>query len=1081
MTGFKTHRGRSYELDRMEAGTLSLTLDNSDGRFTPGKRTQGANIFGASQPVSFDLSGRIDNTTVYFRSIVNLTPDGLTRVTSQKVWTDGTPVVCYFAIKWMNNAGTNLRFAIGTRFVADAVPTVYTHEEAPPAGATKADVYVLAESYPDGNASVTFNASDQAWYRSNPYYPNVLPRRRVRVRTANQIPKDVSTGGDITRSSSNFTTFFSAGSSCSWATVPKSGSGSIRVDYGNNGTADFSNSVLCGFAEPAKGLARVQPGATYSAAVQARSGALSKDVSLKTRIQWYDAFLTPISTSAGGPAATVRGERANIVFNGSLTTDLANTQLYGSGLTQARITTDGKFGTSSIEHVYTVAGSAGTTWTTQTYSNGETIKLGMWVKVPAGFTAGQLAWRNGTTTLGVILNQHLNVTVGQWSYISGQYTLKPGETCNRVGIAFTGAVGQKWWADGVTAIADGTLTDYVDGTTPGYHWAGTNGASSTAVDNGNAPWFQASVLNQTAPANAVWAAVEVGTSGASASSGIYVDEIQLEQAATLSEWQPGGSIFHGYIEKWPVKTERLTSSVEVTAVDGFSLLGDVELRTPLQESILASSPLGYWPLTDPQGSTAVQNAAKDKEPARLVASKYGPGTPQFGAASVIARESDSTSYNLANVATNKGTVVDICDNGKRVYPLGFEVSLAFWCHPVYPSAGNTNTLFHSWGDTGNDHMSIQINSAGKVIATMQFVEGITSVTSTVSISSSKPSFLAFTVVDGTISIWINGVLNVTSGIGSVMNDDVRHMRWGSLAGEQGNGSYAEYGNGRYGHLALWDRVLTAAEVADFWQLGDGNGAPYVEDEAKRIARIATYADFLGLQALDGGLSTLLTPSWGEGATALEELQLAASDASGYVFMDGDGRLTFHNRQRRQSAPVRFVLSDSTGTPYDSDLEFEMDEDRIINEIAYKRTGGLEGVIRDDASISTYGRKTKSIELRIASDSEVQDAAYSLQNLYSDPSVRCDQVSLNASAVPALFYVVLGVEVGDRITMAELPDAAPGSSFDFYVEAIDIEVQAEGTVPEWNATLSLSPANQSDVWVLEDPTFGRIDHITVLAY
>jgi hypothetical protein len=96
-------------------------------------------------------------------------------------------------------------------------------------------------------------------------------------------------------------------------------------------------------------------------------------------------------------------------------------------------------------------------------------------------------------------------------------------------------------------------------------------------------------------------------------------------------------------------------------------------------------------------------------------------------------------------------------------------------------------------------------------------------------------------------------------------------------------------------------------------------------------------------------------------------------------------------------------------------------------------------------------------------------------------VRCDSVTLKASATPELFYPVLSVEIGDRITLTDLPTAAPDSELDFYVEAIDTDVSVNGGTLEWVTTLSLSPAEGSDVWILEDSTLGRLDRTAILAY
>jgi hypothetical protein len=335
------------------------------------------------------------------------------------------------------------------------------------------------------------------------------------------------------------------------------------------------------------------------------------------------------------------------------------------------------------------------------------------------------------------------------------------------------------------------------------------------------------------------------------------------------------------------------------------------------------------------------------------------------------------------------------------------------------------------------------------------------------------------VASGVTSLYVDGSLVQSTSSPAPSGTDIRDLRWASLAGRQAGSIYSEYSNGRHGHLAIWDRAVTAAEISDFWRLGQG--AALVELESDRIQRLVNYAGFTGDYVYDAGVSQVQEPSWDTGTTALDEIQTTAGDAAGYAFMDGDGRLTYHSRVRRQSAAVRYVLGDSSGLPYEPGLSFTMDEDKIVNEVSYKRPNGAEGTIRDAGSVATYGRKSTSIERRVTSDDEIRDAAYSLLNAYSTPGVRCDSVTLNPTAAPNLFLIALGVEIGDRITLGDLPASAPADSADFYVEAVSIQAEAEGGTPQWTVTLSLSPASISDVWVLEDPVLGRIDRTAVLAY
>lgn len=174
-------------------------------------------------------------------------------------------------------------------------------------------------------------------------------------------------------------------------------------------------------------------------------------------------------------AATPADTAQNRVINPSLGVDLADTQTVGS-VTRARVTSDARYGVSSLQHTHTAAGSAGSTWTISTVSSG-TVQIGVWIKIPEGVTSGLLVWRSGTTTLKTSAFEL--PAAGTWARITGTYTLTVGQACDRVGLTLNCPSGTTWLADGCMAEGGTVLHPYVDGDQPGCVWDGTPNASTS--------------------------------------------------------------------------------------------------------------------------------------------------------------------------------------------------------------------------------------------------------------------------------------------------------------------------------------------------------------------------------------------------------------------------------------------------------------------------------------------------------------------------------------------------------------------------------------------------------------------------
>ncbi|MGW1587326.1 hypothetical protein [Streptomyces sp. NPDC002386] len=199
------------------------------------------------------------------------------------------------------------------------------------------------------------------------------------------------------------------------------------------------------------------------------------------RITSPDGWLAAIVDEVwAGVVLSYNGDTApaarNRVLNPSAEVDLANTALYSFG-TRARVTTDARYGTASIQHTQTSGGTfCGSRYTIEPAPAGTVLQASAWVKVPGTGTTVFFAFRSASATLGTVSVG--TPTANQWVRVSAQYTVPAGQTCTEVAVAYNGPVGVVWLADAMQVeIGVSAPSDYVDGSLPGGAWEGAANAS----------------------------------------------------------------------------------------------------------------------------------------------------------------------------------------------------------------------------------------------------------------------------------------------------------------------------------------------------------------------------------------------------------------------------------------------------------------------------------------------------------------------------------------------------------------------------------------------------------------------------
>lgn len=143
------------------------------------------------------------------------------------------------------------------------------------------------------------------------------------------------------------------------------------------------------------------------------------------------------------------------------------------------------------------------------------------------------------------------------------------------------------------------------------------------------------------------------------------------------------------------------------------------------------------------------------------------------------------------------------------------------------------------------------------------------------------------------------------------------------------------------------------------------------------------------------------------------------------------------------------------SPYDgANLLINYDPVYVLNDINVKQTGGTLISVQDQKSVANYYPRTYTRTLNTLTDSDASDAAFYLLSKYKDPHARPETLTLTPARTPALWPVVLGLEIGDLIRVNKRPLGAPALSIDCFVERVEHSFDAQ--TADWITHVTLSP-------------------------
>jgi hypothetical protein len=549
----------------------------------------------------------------------------------------------------------------------------------------------------------------------------------------------------------------------------------------------------------------------------------------------------------------------------------------------------------------------------------------------------------------------------------------------------------------------------------------------------------------------------------------YYPNVKKGRRVRVSEiW--GGVTYRrvtGFVDEWPVAWADASLKVAAAPISASSRMARLgrgaELRSIVEEEYLLDGPRAYYTLGDAEGSTMAGNGAETQQPPMSFA---GSGAnPVFGN------------------ATGPGT-----DGLTSVSFAGGKYLAVVFDQPVVTAADTTYAweFFFSTSTTAFQQLGRLRRPAGDTVQAFITAAGKLNILSNAEAGSIYFDLIsAATVSDGathhalvraTIS---GGNLVSTLYLDGVQIDTDTFVSFPGFTGfdRLSAGGDTTAMTGVLAHVAVTAGTteLTAARV-DAHSDSGLNGFSG-ESSGNRVHRLAIYAGVPDAEIdFETGLSTSITNQLTNGKTALALMTDVVNTEGGVLFDAGDGTLTFHGRSHRYNASSALTLSGAGGEILN--IEPRLDDQGLTNDMTASREGGVTVRAVDQVSIDDYGLYRDSITLLTTLDGEVQDAANWKVFTASTPQVKVPVAEIDlGQASAAQKTAILALEIGDRITLANLPSQAPAASMDFFIEGYTEQI----TDALYRIAFNLSPAELSGVWQLDSPVYSVLGTTTRLGY
>ncbi len=490
--------------------------------------------------------------------------------------------------------------------------------------------------------------------------------------------------------------------------------------------------------------------------------------------------------------------------------------------------------------------------------------------------------------------------------------------------------------------------------------------------------------------------------------------------------------FYGYVNGFPPSLfSGVLPVVPITATDRMDQLSRVTMKSPIAQEISQDSPVLWWPLTDPGGSTQAAQAIGGAYPLTVTSSPtalaFGDNGPGVG---------DGTGVKFTPADFHIGQYLQ----GALPSLGGSELTVEVWV--------NAGLSLPAWATGAGTEQFLGLRSRLEVpLSTLYLANGVpawrdsgSSIVAAASIADGGWHHIAVTrhtTIGTTVTLYVDGV-SAGTATPSVSGSPVQVYVGEAKNPDLGDGRF----QGNIGQVALYATALSATRIAAHAAATTGYSGDTTD------ARTARYLGYAGLTAadwtLDAGQTTVGTYPQ-DGKSVVQACQDMATTEGGVFWLRWDGKVRFANRRYRDSTTPVLTLDASMPALLDPGVwDPAFDETTLVNTSTGNRSAE-SGTLStqtftdpvsaapppdgygpaDDGGFATYTLSDQDA-LNLAQ-------AHVAGNAY--PTFRLNQLAVNFHAATSSLYAALGaIEIGSRIRIINIPPgAAPMGTLDLFVE------------------------------------------------